>query len=238
MPLIQAIYDQSNRTYVEQPFPFDPMPVLPGPKLDADVAIVLACYVRAGVLPTGPSLLFMGNDALDVFLRRNAKREDWDAFLAEVRRRHPALLAHDADVRARVSALATGDQSGTMKIWRPTMPEVCVGSAVLELRADGVTVVADAALPGGRRATGHVRRCDFCLASRRCSLRIEVAGLVNRFSPPPTFHGAQYAKIRMPAWSEAYTELGLPLPKTIYADEALDRSRLLPIVADIMSELV
>lgn len=237
MPLAQAVYDKSTQTYLERPFRFHPTPVLPGPTLDADVAIALSCYARAGALPTGPGLLFMGDAARGLFLRRNATRDAWDAFNAEVGRRHPTLPAHDAEVRARVVALATGDRSGTTKVWRPTVPEICVGAALLELRADGVTVVADAALPGGRGAKGHVRRCDFCLASRRGLQRIEVAGLINRFGPPPTFHGAQYLQTRMPSRSEAYTALGLPLPTTIYADEALDRSRLLPIIASIISQL-
>ncbi len=238
MPLMKAKYDATTDAYTEEAFRFDPVPISPGPLLDADIGVVLSCYARAGVLPTGPSLLFSNEAAAGLFLRRNATREAWNEFLAEVGRRHPGLLAHDAEVRERVVALATGDRSGTTTVWRPTLPEVCVESAVLDLRADGVTVVGDAALPGGRGPKGHVRRCDFCLASRLSLLRIEVAGLINRVGPPVTIHSARYAQTRMPARLEAYAALGLPPPVTIYADEALDRSRLLPIVADIMARLV
>lgn len=237
MTLMSAKYNDETQSYTEEPFHFEPASLVPGPTLDADIAIVLSCYARAGMLPTGPALLFLGNAALGLFLRRNATRADWDAFLAELGWRHPALLARDAALLARVVALANGDRSGAMKVWRPTMPETCVGSAALELMPASVTVVADAALPGGRGPKGHVRRCDYCFSSHRGVRRVEVAGLVTRHGPPPTFHGVCYAETRMPARSEAYAALGLPPPTTIYADEALDRSRLLPIVADIISQL-
>lgn len=238
MPLTRAIYDEVTQAYAEEPFRFSLVPFATGPKLDADIAIVLSCYARAGVLPTGPALLFMGELANGLFLRRNGTRENWAEFMAEVGRRHPSIVAHDACMRARVSGMATGDRSGAQELWKPSLPEVCTGSALLEMVPPGITIVADAALPGGRGPRGHVRRCDFHIISRRGEKRIEVAGLITRFGPPPTFHGAQYAQIRMPARFEAYATLGLPQPVTIYADEVLDRSRLLPIIAEIISELV
>lgn len=213
------------------------MPLIQGRELDADIGIYLSCYGRAGVMPTGPSLLFMGDAARGLFLRRGETREAWYELLAEVERRHPTLVARNTALRACVGALATGSRAGTTPIWRPTMPEVGVGSALLELVPSCVAVVGDAPLPGGRGGRGHVRRCDFHLVSCSAELRIEVAGLISRTGAPPTIDGAQYAETRLPARLASYAALGLPPPVTIYADEIVDRSRLLPIIADVVSQL-
>ena len=238
MTLMMARYDYSKKTYIGEAFCFDPMPLIQGRELDADVGIYLACYARAGVMPTGPSLLFMGDAARRLFLRRGETREAWYELLGEIGRRHASLVAHDAALRARVSALATGSRAGTTQTWRPTMPEVCVGSALLALAPSSVTIVGDAPLPGGRGERGHVRRCDFHVASDSAELRIEVAGLIGRTGVPPTIDSIHYAQTRLPARLAAYAALGLPAPVTIYADEIVDRSRLLPIIADVVSQLI
>ena len=232
MALLRAKYDVLTKAYTGEAFSFDPRPIMPGRDLDNDIAIYLACYARASALPTGPSLIFMGRGAESLFLRRSGTRDDWLAFFAEVTRRYPALVARDSEMRERVSALATGSRAGTTPVWRPTMPEICVGSALLELAQAGTKIVGDAALPGGRGEKGHVRRCDYHVVAGGAELRIEVLGMINRSGDPRTLDGARYAETRLPARLEAYKALGLPPPLTIYADEAVERSLLLPIVAD------
>ncbi len=237
MTVTQAVYDPATQAYVERPFPFDPAPLSKGRRLDDDVAIYLDCTARAGVMPAALSMLFMGDAAEGLYLRRAEKREGWDAFTAEVARRHPEIAARDNAVLARVVATATGDRAGTTRTWRPTTPEACLGAALLDMVPAGVTVTGDAALPGGRLRTGHVRRCDFHLASRHQEERLEVAGLVDRVGRPRTSHGARYIQTTMPARHKAYAALGLPAPVTFCADEVLDRARLMPMLVEVVARV-
>ena len=63
-------------------------------------------------------------------------------------------------------------------------------------------------------------------------------GLVNRNGPPPTYDGVRYGEIRIPERRAAYAELGLAPAFEIYADEVLDRSRLVPILAEVIAQLM
>ena len=237
MTVRRAVYDPETQAYVEQPYLFNSVPLIPGKQLDEDVAIYITCVARSGLLISPLSLLFMGDDAEALFLRRNETRANWNAFLAEVVRRHPALAARNAELVARVTALATGDRAGAARVWRPTTPEVCLGSALLDVVPAGVIIVADAALPGRRGLLGHVRRSDFLLIGGRDELRLEAAGLIDSMGRPRTIHGARYGQTTMPARDDAYAELNLPPPVTFHADELLDRARLLPMVAGVVSRL-
>lgn len=237
MTVTQAVFEPAIQAYVERPFPYRSVPLLQGRQLDEDIATYLDCIARAGLMPAALSLLFMGEAAETLFLRRAETRASWHVFAAEFARRHPDIAARDGAVLARVVAMATGSRAGTMRIWRPTTPEACLGAALLDLVPAGVTVTADAALPGGRRSSGHVRRCDFHIASRHHEERVEVAGLVDRAGAPRTFHGVRYIATTMPARCEAYAALGLPPPVTLCADEVLDRARLLPIVANVVARV-
>ena len=237
MTVTQAVFEPAIQAYVERPFPYDSAPLQQGRQLDEDIGAYLDCVARAGLMPAALSLLFMGEAAETLYLRRAETRAGWNAFTAEFARRHPDIAARNGAVLARVIAMATGSRAGTMRTWRPTTPEACLGAALLDLKPTDVTVTADAALPGGRRSSGHVRRCDFHLASRHHEERLEVAGLVDRTGTPRTSHGVRYIAMTMPARCEAYAALGLPPPVTLCADEVLDRARLLPIVADVVARV-
>ena len=238
MTATQAVYDTVAQAYVERPFQFNPTPLLSGRQLDNDIDTYLECATQAGVMPNAPSLLFMGDRAQALYLRRSDTHDNWDAFKAKVLQCNPLAAARNAALIARVVALAAPDRSGTTRIWRPTTPEACFGVAALDVVPPGITIVADAPLPGGRGARGHVQRCDYHFASLRHELRVEIAGLLNSDGRFPTFHGVKYAQERMPARNAAYAALGLPPPLTLYADEVLDRSRLLPIIAELVSRIM
>ncbi len=237
MTVAKAIFDDAKGSYVSRPFVYTPAPVSPGRQLDRDVEQYVECAARCGLLPSSLSLLFVDAAAEELFLRRAETPDSWEAFRAEVVRRHPNLAARTAAVTAQVKALATGDRRGAARDWRPTTPELCVGAALLTALPVGMTLVADAALPGGRRLTGHVRRSDFVLASQKAQTRVEVAGLVDSFGRPRTIHGARYVAETMVARAEAYAALGLPPPVTLYADQVIDRLRLAAIVTGMLAAL-
>ena len=237
MVLARAVYDKSSKKYFGEPFKYMNAAMVDGSALNRDLEIYLRLASRIGMMPTAPSLLFFGSEAEHLFLRRNGNRDDWHAFVSRAKIRSPTLAARTSELTAVVTGLATGSRSGAARRWLPSMAEICVGAALLAVVPPGVKIIADAALPGGRDPTGHVRRCDFHLVSHRREMRVEVAGLISSNGLPLTIDGVAYAELRLPARRSAYTTLGLSAPVEVFADQILDNKKLLEIVEESIKGL-
>ena len=221
MNYLRAVY-VGNEPPLYVPFEFVTRPVVSGPQLDEDLAIYKAlsskCFLMA---PTPAMLLFGGESAMTLFLRRAETMNSWLTFQSVFFERNPGFRTRIERARAAVTELVVPFRNGKRR--KLTTTQMVCAVVLMSILPPGVSLKLEYPLTPKSES-----RSDMALIGRptQCVVRLEVYGMLSRApSLPITEDASKYSK-RQDDRLDSQEKDGIPRPHIIYASDLWDARQM------------